>query len=61
MLGASLLGDVGLTPVTGTDQRTSKSFPVGENIYGPFEAGFTSQQDSILAGLGCNPGAHTPP
>ena len=58
---ASLLGDVGLTTVTGTDERTSKSFPVGENIYGPFEAGFTSQQDGILAGLGCNPGAHTPP
>ncbi len=54
---ASLLGDVGLTTVTGTDQRTSKSFPVGENIYGPFEAGFTSQQDNILAGLGCDPGA----
>ena len=51
---ASLLGDVGTTSVTGTDSRTSKSFPVGENIYGPFEAGFTSQQDNILQGLGCS-------
>ena len=30
--------------------------PVGENIYGPFEAGFSSAQDSILSGLGCATG-----
>ena len=29
----------------------------GENIYGPYEAGFTSQQDFILEGLGCSPGS----
>ena len=54
---ASLLGDVGLTTATGTDSRSGKTFAAGENIYGPFEAGFASQQDSILAGLGCNPGS----
>lgn len=44
-----------LTTVGGVDARTSKTFLAGENIYGPFEAGFSSQQDSQLAGLGCNP------
>ena len=29
----------------------------GENIYGPFEAGFSSRQDGILAPLGCAAGA----
>jgi hypothetical protein len=29
---------------------------VGENIFGPFENGFTSTQNSILAGLGCATG-----
>jgi hypothetical protein len=29
---------------------------VGENIYGPFEAGFSSAQEDILAGLGCATG-----
>ena len=53
---ASLLGDVGLTTVTGVDARTSKSFPVGENIYGPFEAGFTATQNNILQALGCADG-----
>jgi hypothetical protein len=53
---ASLLGDVGLTTVTGIDARSSKSFPVGENIYGPFEAGFSAQQNFILEGLGCADG-----
>ena len=59
---ASLLGDVGLTTATGTDARTGKAFAVGENIFGPFEAGFSTQQDGILAGLGCNPGSkgHVP-
>jgi hypothetical protein len=53
---ASLLGDVARTTVTGTDTRSGKTFPVGENIYGPFEAGFTSQQNFILEGLGCADG-----
>ena len=40
MLGfaASLLGDVALTTVGGTDARTGNTFLAGENIYGPFEA-----------------------
>jgi hypothetical protein len=50
---ASLLGDVAFTTVAGTDERTGKQFPVGENIFGPFEAGFTEQQNFILEGLGC--------
>ena len=59
---APLFGDVALTTVAGTDARTGRTVPVGENIYGPFEAGFSDQQDNILAGLGCNPGSkgHVP-
>ncbi|CAD7961873.1 unnamed protein product [Amoebophrya sp. A25] len=53
---ASSLGDVGLTTAAGTDTRTGASFVAGENIYGPFEAGFGSQQNSILEGLGCSTG-----
>eukprot|EP00928_Gymnodinium_smaydae_P018881 TRINITY_DN17198_c0_g1_i1.p1 TRINITY_DN17198_c0_g1~~TRINITY_DN17198_c0_g1_i1.p1 ORF type:complete len:336 (+),score=41.25 TRINITY_DN17198_c0_g1_i1:119-1126(+) len=54
---ASLLGDVGRTTVSGKDARSGITFSPGENIYGPFEAGFTSRQDDILANLGCNPGS----
>jgi len=53
----SLLGDAGKTIIEGTDERTQNTLPVGENIYGPFEAGFTSTQDNILSSLGCNPGS----
>ena len=49
---ASLLGDVGFTTTTGTFNTVT--LPVGENIYGPFEAGFTTMQDDILAGLGAH-------
>jgi len=55
---AALLGDVGLTTVGGSDARTGKVFQPGENIYGPFEAGFTSKQDSILGALGCSPASN---
>ena len=41
---------------SGTDQRSGKNFAVNENIYGPFEAGFGSQQNFILAALGCATG-----
>lgn len=54
---AALLGDVGLTTASGTDARTGRAFAPGENIFGPFEAGFATQQDNILAGLGCSPGS----
>ena len=54
---ASALGDVGLTTVAGTDTRTGLTLAAGENLYGPFEAGFSSAQDSILGDLGCNPGS----
>ena len=53
---APLLGDVGLTSVGGVDLRTGNTFLANENIYGPFENGFGSAQDNILAGLGCSPG-----
>jgi len=45
---APMLGDGGKTTVGGMDARTKTSFSAGENIYGPFEAGFGSQQDFIL-------------
>lgn len=54
---AALLGNVGKTTATGTDARTNKSFTVGQDLYGPFEAGFGSQQDSILQSLGCSTGS----
>lgn len=53
---APMLGDVGKTSVAGADSRTGNSFPVGENIYGPFEAGFSAAQDNILSALGCSSG-----
>ena len=54
---AALLGDVGRTTVAGRDEQAGTDLPIGENIYGPYEAGFGTQQDGILAGLGCNPGS----
>ena len=53
---ASLLGDVGVTTVAGSDTRSGDMFPIGENIYGPFEAGFTAAQNNILEALGCSDG-----
>lgn len=57
---AELLGNIGLTTVAGVevygDLGTNVDLPVGTNIVGPFEAGFTSMQDFILAGLGCETG-----
>eukprot|EP00445_Apocalathium_hangoei_P004942 CAMPEP_0203848844 /NCGR_PEP_ID=MMETSP0359-20131031/5833_1 /ASSEMBLY_ACC=CAM_ASM_000338 /TAXON_ID=268821 /ORGANISM="Scrippsiella Hangoei, Strain SHTV-5" /LENGTH=179 /DNA_ID=CAMNT_0050764497 /DNA_START=28 /DNA_END=567 /DNA_ORIENTATION=+ len=50
---ASLLGDVAFTTVAGKDERKGTVFSEGENIYGPFENGFTSTQDMILTRLGC--------
>ena len=49
---ASLLGDVALTTVAGTGMDGA-TFAVGENIYGPFEAGFGAPQENILKQLGC--------
>jgi hypothetical protein len=52
------LGDVGLTTVESKTVSTATGaiLPIGENIYGPFEAGFTSQQDTNLESLGCSSG-----
>lgn len=49
---AELLGDVGATTVSG-DDPASGTLSAGENIYGPFEAGFSSDQQDILLQLGC--------
>jgi hypothetical protein len=43
--------------VSGTDEGSGASFSPGENIYGPFEAGFNSAQDNILSRLGCSTGS----
>jgi hypothetical protein len=52
---ASLLGNVGYTKVdcVGNDFGDRAA---GEDIYGPFEAGFSSQQENILSKLGCASG-----
>ena len=50
---AALLGDIGTTTVPGTLPRTGQAVPVGENIYGPMEAGFGPSQDNVLRELGC--------
>lgn len=58
----ALLGDIALTTVSGTrafaDGQTigsAKTLPIGENVYGPFEAGFGTAQDNVITmGLGCS-------
>jgi hypothetical protein len=48
------LGDVAFTTVEGTDMYTKHVLPSSENVYGPFENGFTSDQASIIAtSAGC--------
>lgn len=51
-----MLGNVGVTTVSGTGEDGTY-FASGEDIFGPFEAGFASQQDFILEGLGCSQGS----
>lgn len=57
---AALLGNVGYTTVSGVQKSgafgANQVIPAGSNIYGPLEAGFSSMQDGILAGLGCTTG-----
>jgi len=55
---ASLLGDVALTTVGGTGQD-GRTFLSNENVYGPFEAGFGQQQDSMLSSMCDNPNVPT--
>ena len=60
---ASMLGGVGLTTVavSAADKASGKfnsnanagTGEIGEDIYGPFEAGFGATQRNILLGLGC--------
>ena len=50
---APTLGDVAFTTASGKDPGSGEQFSPGENIYGPFEAGFSTQQNGILEGLGC--------
>ena len=51
---APLLGAIGTTTVSGSMRGVG--FPAGEDIFGPFEAGFSASQGEILRGLGCPPG-----
>jgi hypothetical protein len=41
--------------VAGRDARTGTKLAAGEDIYGPFEAGFGAMQDFVLEALGCSP------
>ena len=38
------------------EPSTGQYFAAGEDIYGPFEAGFSSRQDFVLSALGCATG-----
>lgn len=54
----SLLGTAGLTTVTieeGSDVTFGTGTQIGEDINGPFEAGFGSTQDFVLEAMGCDP------
>eukprot|EP00438_Fugacium_kawagutii_P033838 Skav235847 [mRNA] locus=scaffold1931:404324:405421:- [translate_table: standard] len=57
---APLLGDVGCTTVSGVETYNHELLSAGHtiasnaHIYGPFEAGFTSQQQSIIENWGCS-------
>jgi len=56
---ANLVGDVGCTTVSGTEKYNNEQKSVGgtvatnAHIFGPFEAGFSSSQQSIIEGWGC--------
>ena len=52
----AMLGRVGGTTVAtiaGKEDMTTSDGAADQDIYGPFEAGFTSAQDFILEALGC--------
>lgn len=57
---APLLGDVGCTSVAGTETYNHEMLSSGDtissgaHIFGPFEAGFSSQQDNIISTWGCS-------
>jgi hypothetical protein len=51
---AALLGNVGFTTVSGKDERTGAEFYADEDIFGPFEAGFSALQADIISQLGCS-------
>ena len=56
---AALLGNVGSTTVgkaASSTLYTQVTINAGDDVYGPFEAGFSSQQDNILAAMGCSTG-----
>ena len=60
---ASLRGDVGCTTVAGgtlaysheQSETAGGTIATNAHIYGPFDAGFGSQQDGIIATWGCSP------
>ena len=43
-------------PASLAEPATGQYFAAGEDIYGPFEAGFSSRQDFVLSALGCATG-----
>ena len=57
---APLLGDVGCTTVSGVETYNHELLSAGQeiasnaHIFGPFEAGFTSQQQNIIENWGCS-------
>ena len=53
---ASLLRSVDKNSGKFSSDANSGTGGIGEDIYGPMEAGFSSQQDGILAQLGCATG-----
>eukprot|EP00966_Prymnesium_polylepis_P133986 3097257-Prymnesium_polylepis.1 len=68
-MAMSILGTIALTTVAGTVANlggaatgTVKSLPVGTTVYGPHEAGFTSQQDGVITSqMGCSTPSHCEP
>ena len=52
---AALLGNIGWTTIASVSSYAG-SIAAGEDIFGPFEAGFSAMQDNNLAALGCSTG-----
>jgi len=63
LTACNLRGDVGCTTVQSgalsytheVSETAGSTIASGAHIYGPFEAGFSAQQDSIISNWGCSP------
>ena len=63
VVAAALRSDVGCTTIASNalvysheiSEAVGSTIAANAHIYGPFEAGFSSSQDSIIAGWGCSP------